>query len=68
MALLFAILMTTLMTSAENDVLHKAAAAKETAATMIPHPQCGTASNGFNLQAAMGLEDDYDLYATLHVS
>jgi hypothetical protein len=68
LALLFAILTTTLTTSAENDALRKAAAAKETAATMIPRPQRGTAGNGFNLQAAMGLEDDYDLYATLRVS
>ena len=68
MALLFAILITTLTTSAENNALRKAAAAKETAATMIPCPQRGAAGNRFNLQAAMGLEDDYDLYATLHVS
>jgi len=53
---------------AENDALRKAAAAKENTATMIPRPQRGTAGNGFNLQAAMGLEDDYELYATLRRS
>ena len=58
--------------SAENDALRKAAAAKENTATamMIPRPPSGSgvAGNGFNLQIAMRLEDDTRLYAALRVS
>ena len=34
---------------------------------MISWPTKGTAGNSFNLQIVMGLEDDHDLYAALHV-
>jgi hypothetical protein len=57
--------------SAENDALHKAAAAaKENTVMMIPWPPRGSgiAGNGFNLQTAMHLEDDTDLYTALCVS
>jgi hypothetical protein len=57
--------------SAENDALCKAAAAaKENTVMMIPQPPrgSGVASNRFNLQTVMHLEDDTDLYTALHVS
>ena len=56
--------------SAENDALRKAAAAKENTAMMIPRPPrgSGVAGNGFNLQTAMRLEDDTNLYTALRVS
>jgi hypothetical protein len=56
--------------SVENDALRKAAAAKENTAMMIPWPPSGSdvAGNGFNLQIAMRLEDESDLYTALHVS
>jgi hypothetical protein len=57
-----------LMSSAENNALRKAAAAQEDSAQTIPCPPRGVAGNGFNLQIAMGLEDDNALYATLRVS
>ena len=43
-------------------------AVKEHATTMIPHPEKGVASNGFNLQEAMGLADDGETYNLLQVS
>jgi hypothetical protein len=55
------------MLLAENIALRKAAAAKENTEHMIPRPPKGTAGNGFNLQSAMGLEDNQELYATLRV-
>jgi hypothetical protein len=50
--------------------LRKAAAAKENIAMMVPRPPrgSGVAGNGFNLQIAMGLEDDTDKYTALRVS
>jgi hypothetical protein len=56
------------LSPAENDVLRKAAAAKEAVEQMIPHPPKGVAGNGFNLQVVMGLEDDNELYSALRVS
>jgi hypothetical protein len=56
------------MSSAENNALRKAVAAKEDSALDIPRPPRGIAGNGYNLQIAMGLEDDSALYATLRVS
>lgn len=55
------------MSLAENIALCKAAAAKENTELMIPWPPRGTAGNGFNLQSAMGLKDNQELYATLRV-
>ncbi|KAI0293900.1 hypothetical protein B0F90DRAFT_1670652 [Multifurca ochricompacta] len=48
---------------AENNVLHKAAAAKENTAMMIPQPPSGSSvtSSRFNLQTAMHLEDNSNL-------
>ena len=56
--------------SAENDALHKAVAAKENTVMMIPQPPrgSGVTSNGFNLQTVMHLEDNTNLYTALHVS
>jgi hypothetical protein len=56
--------------SAENDALRKAAAAKENTDMMIPRPPSGSgvAGNGFNLQAAMRLQNDTNLYIALRVS
>ena len=58
--------------SAENDALCKVVAAKENTMIMmmIPQPPSGSsiAGNGFNLQIAMHLEDDTNLYTALHVS
>ena len=53
---------------AENDALRKTLAAKEHNAITIPRPEKGTADNGFNLQEAMGLEDDMETYSLLRVS
>ena len=43
-------------------------ALKEPATTMIARPEKGVASNGFNLQEAMGLADDGETYNLLRVS
>jgi hypothetical protein len=55
--------------SAENDVLCKAAAAKENTAMMIPWSPSGSgaAANGFNLQIAMRLENNSNLYTALRI-
>ena len=50
---------------AENDALRKAAATKENIGPTILRPQKGAAGNGFNLQAAMGLKDNDQLYSAL---
>ena len=54
--------------SAENDALQKATTAQPTGLSSIPRPGRGVAGNGFNLRAAMELEDDKLLYFTLCVS
>jgi hypothetical protein len=56
--------------SAENDALRKAAAAKENTDMMIPQPpsRSGVAGNRFNLQAAMRLQNDTNMYIALCVS
>jgi len=56
--------------SAENDALRKAAAAKENTDMMIPWPPSGSgiAGNGFNLQTAMCLQNNTNLYIALRVS
>lgn len=54
--------------SAENNILRKAATAQSTGLPSIPRPEKGVAGNGFNLRAAMGLEDDQTLYCTVRVS
>jgi hypothetical protein len=56
--------------SAENDALHKAVAAKEDTAMMIPWPpsRSSIAGNRFNLQTVMRLEDNTNLYTALRVS
>jgi hypothetical protein len=41
---------------------------KEHVKSMIPCPEKGVASNGFNLQEAMGLVDDEDTYNLLRMS
>ena len=53
---------------AENVALHKTNAMKENVRPTIPRPEKGSAGNGFNLQAKMGLEDDDELYGALRVS
>jgi len=40
-------------------------AVKERVTTMIPCPEKGVASDGFNLQEAMGLADDWQTYKLL---
>ena len=59
---------TLMPSSAENLALHKATAMKENIGMMILQPPKGTSSSRFNLQAAMDLENNYELYASLHVS
>jgi hypothetical protein len=56
--------------SAENDALCKAMAAKADTARMIPQPpsRSGVTGNGFNLQTAMHLEDNTNLYTALRIS
>lgn len=53
---------------AENAALRKANTVKENVAPMITRPEKGSAGNGFNLQANMGLKDDDELYGALRVS
>ena len=53
---------------AENTALCKTNAMKENVRPTIPQPEKGSAGNGFNLQAKMGLEDDDELYGALRVS
>ena len=53
---------------AENEALHKANAMKENVGPVITWPEKGSAGNGFNLQAKIGLTDDSELYGALHVS
>jgi hypothetical protein len=53
---------------AENAALHKANTTKENIGPMIPQLEKGSASNGFNLRAKMGLKDDEELYGALWVS
>jgi hypothetical protein len=51
--------------AAENNALQLTLAVKEHDESMIPRPEKGVASNGFNLQEAMGLTDDGDKYNLL---
>jgi hypothetical protein len=53
---------------AENAALRKTNAMKENVGPTIPQPEKGSAGNGFNLRAKMGLEDDDELYGALRVS
>ena len=53
---------------AENAALHKTNGMKENVGPTIPWPEKGSAGNGFNLRAKMGLEDDDELYGALRVS
>jgi hypothetical protein len=48
--------------------LHKANTTKENIRPMIPQLEKGSAGNGFNLQAKIGLKDDEELYGALWVS
>jgi hypothetical protein len=59
-----------MLTSAENNALREAVAAKENTVMMIPQPpsRSSVMGNGFNLQILMGLEDDTKLYTSLCVS
>ena len=50
---------------AENAALHKTNAMKENVGPTIPRPEKGSAGNGFNLRAKMGLKDDDELYGAL---
>jgi hypothetical protein len=51
--------------AAENNALQMTLAMKECVTMMIPCPKKGVASNGFNLQDAMGLADDGETYNLL---
>jgi hypothetical protein len=53
---------------AENAALRKANTMKENVGPMISRPEKGSAGNGFNLQAKMGLANDDELYGALRVS
>ena len=53
---------------AENEALRKANAMKENVGPVIKRPEKGSAGNGFNLQAKMGLTDDSELYGALCMS
>ena len=53
---------------AENVALRKANAMKENVSPIILRPEKGSAGDGFNLQAKMGLADDDELYGALRVS
>src|SRR5271156_5781472 len=60
--------LTSVTLSAENDALRKASTAQPTGLPIIPRPEKGVAGNGFNLCAAMQLQDDHTLYCTVRVS
>jgi len=60
--------LTSVTLSAENNALWKASTAQPMGLRMIPRPEKGVAGNGFNLRAAMELEDDHMLYCTVCVS
>ena len=51
--------------AAENNALQLTLAVKECVKLMIPHPEKGVASNGFNLQEAMGLANDGNMHNLL---
>lgn len=61
-------MLTSVIPLAENNALRLAASAKPTGLPTIPRPATGVAGNGFNLRAAMGLEDDHPRYCTVRVS
>jgi len=50
---------------AENEVLRKAAAMKENIAPDILQPPKGVSGRQYNLQSAMGLENNDELYGAL---
>ena len=50
---------------AENVALCRANTMKENVRPTIPQPEKGSAGNGLNLQAKMGLVDDDELYGAL---
>jgi hypothetical protein len=56
---------TSFLFAAENNALQMTLAVKERVTTMIPCPEKGVASDGFNLQEAMGLADDWQTYKLL---
>jgi hypothetical protein len=60
--------LTSVFLSAENDALRKAVNAQPTGVRSIPRPAKGVAGNGFNLRAAMELDDNYTLYCSVRVS
>ena len=63
----YSFILTLVILSAENNAL-RMAAAQPTGLPSIPRPEKGTAGNGFNLCAAMELEDDPILYGAVRVS
>lgn len=61
-------MLTLVILLAENNALRLAVTAQPTGLPSIPRPAKGVAGNGFNLRAAMGLEDDHSQYCTIRVS
>jgi hypothetical protein len=61
-------MLTSVIDTAENDALRKAATAQPMDLPSIPRPEKGVAGNGFNLRTVMGLDDNPTLYCSLRVS
>jgi hypothetical protein len=60
--------LTSVTLSAENDALWKASTTQLMGLPIIPQPEKGVAGKGFNLRAAMDLEENNTLYCTVYVS
>jgi hypothetical protein len=60
--------LTSVTLSAENNALQKASTTQPMGLPIIPQPEKGVAGKGFNLRAAMDLEENNMLYCTVHVS
>jgi hypothetical protein len=61
-------MLTSVTPLAKNDALQKVSTAQPMGLQIISWPEKGVASNGFNLHAAMELEDNNTLYCTVHIS
>ena len=61
-------MLTSVILSAENDALWKASTTQPMGLPIIPQPEKGVAGKGFNLHAAMDLQENNTLYCTVRVS
>ena len=61
-------MLTSVTLSAKNDALWKASTTQPMGLPIIPQPEKGVAGKGYNLHAAMDLEENNTLYCTVCVS